>query len=252
MTRKARKKENIESNKKKKARLLKELEQYKEKHLDLAMLIFKADNSQFYLLDFLAFAAIHRSINLIKGFCDLVKKKNFICAAAILRLQTDNCLRFFAGFLVEDPHEFALNIMKGQHVRKQKDKNGKKMTDKYLAEKLSEIHPWISKLYKQASGYIHLSEKHIFNILSPKEERSAEITIGVGDAYVTDKDYVGLIIDFRAITNIFLEYMDGWQFTKDNAELVKFVEEKFKTKYGRIPDYKDMIKYDFKEKNKEK
>lgn len=178
------------ASKNRKERLLIELEQYTEKHLDLAKSVLQAANSQLYVLDFLAVGAIHRSINLIKGFCDFVKSNNFICASSLLRLQLDTCLRFFASFLVDDPHKFAFNLMKGKHVNKQKDKCGKLMTDSYLAKKLSEIHPWVTKLYKQASGYIHLSEMHIFNVIRAKsdEEISAELIIGEGDSFVSDND----------------------------------------------------------------
>jgi len=210
--------------KKRKKMLLKELIQSKDKHLDIAMSILKANNSQLCVLDFWAVAAIHRSINVIKGFCNLVKHNNFICAAALLRLQLDNCLRFHACFLVSDPNEFAIKVMKGEHINKQEDIQGKKMTDAYLTKKVSEIYPWVSELYKFASGYIHLSGKHIFNVIKakPEEEGSAQMIIGEGDSFVTDKDYLNLIIAFRKTTDLFIAQIEGWAVTKDKVKIRPF------------------------------
>jgi hypothetical protein len=67
-----------EIDKHNKEKLLAELEKYTDKQLDLAISILQANNSQSYVLDSLAVGAIHRSINLIKGFCDLIKSNNFI------------------------------------------------------------------------------------------------------------------------------------------------------------------------------
>src|SRR6516162_1393286 len=70
-----------------------------------------ADNGAVYPVDLLANAVINRSINLLRGYCDLVEKRNFICAAALLRLQLDNCLRFSAVFLVSSCHDFATEVL---------------------------------------------------------------------------------------------------------------------------------------------
>jgi hypothetical protein len=115
-------------------------------------------------------AVVDRSLALLRGFCDLVEARNMIAAAPLIRCQLDNGLRFFASTLVEDPHDFAGNILKGIPVRKMKDRYGKLMTDRYLVERLTIEVPWIETVYSQASGYIHFSEQHIIN------------TIGIPDA----------------------------------------------------------------------
>jgi hypothetical protein len=56
-----------------------------------------------YPLDLLAVAAMNRSLCLISGFRTLIASKNFISAAPLLRLQIDNCLRFFAAELAPSP-----------------------------------------------------------------------------------------------------------------------------------------------------
>jgi len=221
-----------------------ELQSRTEGHLNLGKDMLKADNSAMYPLDFLAAAALYRSLNLISGFCKLIEEDNFIAAAPLLRLQIDTYLRFFAAFIVNDPHIFAENIFKGEHVNKQKDKDGKRMTDRYLVEKLSELEPWVINVYKQTSGYIHLSDKHIFSVLNLSKPSSGDrligmLKIGKGRSFIPEKAYLEMIQAFIAATDLFLKYISGWVYRKDNPEKVKELEEKFKKKYSRLPTYKD-------------
>ncbi len=55
-----------------------------------------------------------------------------------------------------------MKVFGGTPIKKIEDKGGKFMTDGYLAGKLNEKYPWVLNVYKKTSGYIHLSETHIF------------------------------------------------------------------------------------------
>jgi uncharacterized membrane protein YoaK (UPF0700 family) len=140
-----------------------QLEKYGPLHLHIGMEMLKAGNGAAYPLDFLAVAAINRSANLHSGFTKLIGSKNFLGAAVLLRAQLDNCLRFYAAFLVPNPHEFALAFFLGKQVRKLKSGDGKPMTDAYLVNEISKHHSWISHVYTHASGYVHFSEKHFYD-----------------------------------------------------------------------------------------
>lgn len=99
----------------------------------------------------------------------MIKARNFICAAPLVRLQLDNSLRFYAAFLVEEPHELAKAFIDGKSIRSFRERGSKeKLTDRILVDRLSLHHSWIKEAYKQASGYIHLSEKHFFNVIGRK------------------------------------------------------------------------------------
>lgn len=113
-------------------------------------------------LDLLASAVMNRSLNLLLGFCSLIEARNFVAAAPLLRLQLDNVLRFSAAWLVYDPHRFAWEVIEGTTVTDIQDSTGQRMFDWYLVRKLAEENPWAPEVYKQASGYVHLSEKHFF------------------------------------------------------------------------------------------
>ena len=215
-------------------KMMRQLREYDELHLKLGKYLLQAYGGAYYPLDILAVAAMNRSINLLDGFCDLLEKQNFIAAAPLVRLQLDNCLRFFAAFIVDKPHDFAISVLDGTPVRKLKDKEGQLMRDRYLAEQMSVEYPWILNVYKQTSGYIHLSEKHIFNSLTVGDEENgkAKMTskISRGDTFVPDDVYKEAILSFKSATDVFFQYIHGWAYTKDNPEIVQRMKEEMERK----------------------
>lgn len=137
------------------------LKSYEKKIFDIAKKMFEPGKVFLYPLDILANAVMNRSVALIDGFCGQIENENFICAAPLIRLQLDNLLRFYASFIVQDPHNFALKVFKGIEIRKLKDSNSIKMTDRYLVSRLSKEYSWIENVYRETSGYIHLSYQQL-------------------------------------------------------------------------------------------
>src|SRR5437899_1352505 len=109
--------------------LLKNLRASEPLHLEVGLQMMKAADGAVFPVDLLAWAALNRSANLVPGFASLVEAWNLIAAAPLLRLQIDNCLRFYGVYIVSKPHEFAGAVLKGEQVRKMKDSKGKLMTD---------------------------------------------------------------------------------------------------------------------------
>jgi len=196
-----------------------DLRDSKKAHLNIGMYMMKGD---FFPLDFLAIATLNRSLCLIAGFCTLIESKNMVAAAPLFRMQLDNCLRFSAAWLVEKPHDFALKVLEGVPIRKLKDHSGNLMTDKYLVATLAAEYPWIKPTYEKSSGYVHLSEKHIFNCISPVSEQDRTISMKISDedASLPDEIYLEVIAAFAESTKIVLKYADGWAFTKNNPKAV--------------------------------
>lgn len=95
-----------------------------EAQANMWLRMLRAKEGAFYPLDLLAIGALNRSAAQCVGFRLLVQARNFICAASILRLQLDTALRFYAAFLVAEPHVFASTVLKGIPVRKLKDSSG--------------------------------------------------------------------------------------------------------------------------------
>ena len=188
--------------------------------------MFEACGGTFYGMDLLAAVELNRSKAHIAGFQQLVGAKNLICAGALLRLQLDTALRFYAAFLVEQPHDFALAVLGGTRVRDLKDRDGKEMTDAYLVEKLAQKFDWVPRVYERTSGYVHLSSTHLLSAMTPTEgasdsDRTIAIKIGAEDKPLPAWIYIEATDAFRAVTDVLLRYVHGWVFTKANPELVQ-------------------------------
>src|SRR5690606_24875687 len=95
---------NIES-------ILKKIDEERDRHLSLGKAILEADEDKLFFLDLLAIAALNRSLSNSTAFTRLVRVKNYLVAASLVRLQLDTFLRFFASYLVRDPHEFAKSVL---------------------------------------------------------------------------------------------------------------------------------------------
>jgi len=186
--------------------------------LEIWLATANADNGKFFPVDIIANAVIKRSVALIAGFCTLIRAKNFICAAPLVRLHLDSLLRFSAIWLVKDPHGLADDIWDGKHVRKLKDKNGKLMTDQYLVECLAKESPWVKGVYDATSGYIHLSKAHIYNAHKPSSQPDTwEIVIGKEDEFIPDDVRIEGCLAMKAITEKLIWYLNGWQQTKNGT-----------------------------------
>lgn len=187
------------------------------KHLTEMM---KADSGKIFGLDLLAQAAFKRSMSLCGGFACLVRSKNYLSAATLVRMQLDTCLRFFAAFIVERPHDFAQSVLQGVPIRQIRDRDGNLMTDRYLVDTLGKKFDWMPRVYDATSGFVHLSERHIFAIWKPGARGQMRIVIGPTDDHVEDALWIELADAFLACTDALFEYLKGWTFTKQNPELV--------------------------------
>jgi hypothetical protein len=171
-------------------------------------------------LDVLAVGVINRSLSLLSGFTTLIRDKNYIAAAHLGRPHLDNYLRFYASWLVNEPHDFAMKVMSGVRIDKLKDKTGKYLRDRYLVELASKEHPWMLNVYKETSGFIHLSKTHVFTstVLKNKEERTVEFRISKEDKYVTEESKLEAAECMIEITNCIVTLVEGWIWTKNNPD----------------------------------
>lgn len=200
---------------------LDQLGKYREKHFEMGKRVILANGGKIYPLDILVIMTLNRSLCLLKGFIELMRSHNFVAAAPLIRLQLDNCLRLSAAALVSDPHTFAVNILEGVPVKKQKDISNKLMNDSYLVQKLSERYSWVKDVYANTSGYIHLSDMHFWNAMQPDDrEYILNLKITDVDAFVPENIYLSAICDFQRSTDALFDYVYGWSYTKDNPKKV--------------------------------
>ncbi|GIX50934.1 hypothetical protein [Sphaerotilus sulfidivorans] len=203
------------------SRHVEHIEGLRDLHLNLLKNMLQADGGKMFALDLLAAAVVKRSLSLCAGFTSLVRSSNYISAAALLRLQLDSCLRFYAAFIVDKPHEFASDVLHGTPVRKLKDRSGKFMTDRHLVDELGKKYEWMPRVYDATSGFIHLSERHIFATWkSSSDKADISLVVGASDEHFVDELWIEMAGAFLASTDALFEYLKGWVFTKENPELV--------------------------------
>lgn len=166
-----------------------------------------------YHLDFYITGIVSRSLSLIHGFDTLVKSKNYLSAVHLVRPHLDNLMRLHAAWLCSDPHDFAFRVWKGEQVQNIMDKDNHLLKDWYLKKKISELHPWIENVYKETSGFIHFSNKHIAGAVDI-EGRSLTAFISKNDHKVANKDKLETIMCMIEITNSIADHIFGWIDTK--------------------------------------
>ncbi len=183
----------------------------------------EAYDGAIYPVDLLATGMLKRSISTISGFKTLVKSSNMVCARTILRTQLDSALRFYAVFIVENPHDFSHKVLGGEQINRMKDAKGKQLRDAYLVKKLSKEYPWLSTVYHNLSGYVHFSNSHIFSSVENvgHSDNSIQFAIKDTDTKYPEFSWLEVIDCFNETTDIFINYLMGWIITKDNPKIVE-------------------------------
>ncbi len=198
------------------------LKETKDFHTKLSKDMIAAYDSALYGLDFLMLAAMNRSRSHTEAFIDLIEKNNYISAVPLIRMQLDSILRLEASMMMENPHDFALSVMGGNPIRKMKDKNGNKLTDAYLLEQCKQDYPWMKSVYTNVSGFIHLSEKHIFGTISSVGENGhIKMQVSATQDFIPDSIKIEAITAFYTTVECIFKLCREWTFTKDNPELAK-------------------------------
>jgi len=202
------------------------LECYEKAHLKLYEDMFSGCCDAWYELDFLAVPVLKRSLQLTTGFCALIRARNFIAAVPLLRLQLDNLLRFSAAWLVNDPQEFAREVVNGTKIKDLKDRLSNNMHDSYLNKICVAAYPQVLDLYKYASDYIHLSNTHVFNAIQASKTGDGKFAAKVSaeDEYIPDKLYIDAIHRFDETTKILFSYLSAWIATKDHPQAIEKLE----------------------------
>ena len=180
---------------------------------------------QIYSFDMFLIGAINRSINLNKGFVELMEANNFIAAAPLVRLNLDNFLRLYAARISQhDINEFASLVMGGKRVsdikfyKKQNGQKGQKLTDNFLKNELSKVEgkEWVKEIYNAGNSFIHLGDVVINSsrkIISD-ENRTVSMTIGFHDAMVPDEQKQGAVVWMNEIIDSIIEQAQIWMYEK--------------------------------------
>lgn len=174
-----------------------------------------------HTMDLFISGIVNRAISLIHGYLLLAKDNNYISAVPLIRIQLDNCLRFYASTIVTDYNDFFLKYLAGEHIGNLVDAKGKIMSDTYLAKQLDKnVKPGIRNLYRNTSGHIHLSNEHSFlqTEIVEEKERTIRTKIGNFDFFEIDKK-VDFSYNFFVATELLLKLVSSWKYQKVKVEL---------------------------------
>ena len=139
-------------------------------------------------IEVLMAVALQRSRHLLDAYLRLVAVKNLMAASALIRMQLDSVMRVNACFLVADPLEIWEALKNGESWRRVKSKDGNQLSDAYLNGKLTEKFAWAADVYKQMSGYIHLSRPHLESTTEGEEFLGMVLFQGLDGERVKDQD----------------------------------------------------------------
>ena len=76
--------------------------------------------------------------------------------------------------------DFTAAALKGERLDRLTDRNGKKLTDRYLVDELSKLTPrfaWVSHVYNRTSGFIHMSGIHMLVMVEAGEEVGEDMAV---------------------------------------------------------------------------
>lgn len=157
-----------------------------------------------YVSDLFLLGALRRTFAQVQGFVDLIRAKNFPCAAALLRLQIDTAMRVNGLSLVENIEDFCSELIGGKKFNQMKDRDGKKLTDAYLRQRLSEEHAWVNPVYESTSDLIHLSGKHLWVSITElnDDDRTVRFLVSERDPPRPDEEYFEVVDAFFEATKI--------------------------------------------------
>lgn len=191
-----------------------------------------APGSVMFHVDQYTIGIINRVLSISYGFTTLIRSCNYIAALHLVRPYLDCYIRYFALWQVDTPHEFVINVMKGDRIDQMKDKSGQLMSDKRLVELASEEFPWMQNVYTHGSQFIHFSQKHILTSGKVKdaENRILEGRISKYDKYVPIESKVEASSCMLAISDALFSLIEGWIWTKSNPEKHKEIVNKERIK----------------------
>ena len=192
----------------------------KDFHYELLKEILQADEQNLFHVDLVVIAAMHRSMSLIDGFTLLVEQQNALSAVPLVRMQIDNIIRLYSCWLVKEPPVVAEALLQDRPLNKVKSRSGKPLTDKFLYEAAAEHYPWIPQVYRQTSGFIHLSGRHIFAPIKSVDHKKHTFTASIGGGREwTEEEMRESVSAFIEATKALLHLCASWLQTKEQGRM---------------------------------
>lgn len=197
--------------------LLTKLGQLKEEVTRQLANAWQADERRIFTTDLVALGVARRTYVLIDGFVTLVRQRNPLCCGALLRLQLDTAMRFYACWLVDKPEEVALALLDDRHLDKIKSREGECLADAYLHKQLSEHYgDWVSRVYGNTSGFIHFTGRAMLDACTDHDAATGRESVslqGPGRTW-TEPEMVEMVSAFVESVGITVNLLYSWSYTK--------------------------------------
>jgi len=187
--------------------------------LNLTEKMLLADNGNIFRIDLFTIGAMKRTSSNLNGFLSLIEAKNMQSSRSLLRIQLDTFIRFHALTIVNDHNKFVDDVLNNKHIRNMKDKDGNRMTDGYLVDLLSIEYPWLKNTYKNLSGYIHFSGKHLFDSVERINDKSQALTFSISkkDEQYPKESWIEIVQCFNESLDILFQYINNWIIVKNKT-----------------------------------
>lgn len=119
---------------------------------------------------------------------------------------------------MDDANEHARKILHGEQLNKLLSKDGKKLTDSCLVDSFAAARGalWVKNVYRETSGFVHLSAKHVFFAFSIEDgnERSFKLKVAA-EREIPDSELSEAVEGMIEISRCILEQLESWITTKN-------------------------------------
>jgi hypothetical protein len=197
-----------------------EVRSIRDKLFAVMQQVLAADNKALYPLDLITLLVAKRTVSTISAFSSLIEQHNMVCVRTLLRTQLDSMMRLYAFSLVDDPHNMAVEVLGGTHIRKIRDRTGNLLTDAYLVNKLSKDIEWLPRVYERTSGFIHLSDRLVG--MTMKAEESGKLSVVLSDTDdMPEVSWEEVIKCFLHASHVLLHILDTWADRKNEVAALR-------------------------------
>lgn len=170
-----------------------------------------------YYTDLVLAGATKRTLGLGHGLIAMINAKNMLCGRALVRMQIDTVSRVLAYTYVADREDLARRVIGGEKLRSFKCRDGKRLTDQYLIERLSKTLAWAADVYDRTSGSVHFSEQQLFSASEmTSDENGSHINLMITqfDTKYPESSWVEIAACFTELTDFFVHILDQYSASK--------------------------------------
>ena len=160
-------------------------------------------------------ALVEAATDCVTGLCEdyrtAVRDQRYFNSRRFSRIASDPCMRLNAVLHVADREEFARRVEKGdRQVNQMQDAKGNLLQDAYLMDLLEEWESKLRVLYRDASGFVHLSPSHmrVTRLGWEAAGREGRLVPGRAERQVEKDQWVESAKDFLMCVQLFQKVLD--------------------------------------------